>query len=162
MSDDTSLTRQRLLIRTVPPERPPRLPRRCMSATPSHQAPPAATIAGRRTKTGRLDKRHIPRVSYGAAGEEASLLDGNAGQEEEGGERTLETWDAVERQVASYPLALSQSIRTLSRSKVDGFVLRTQLDNLRRVGQPLRGRAGSSRGAFVARHPIITLKTAVE
>jgi len=28
-----------------------------------------------------------------------SLLDRNAGQEEEGGERTLETWEAVERQV---------------------------------------------------------------
>jgi len=87
-----------------------------MSATPSHQAPPAATIAGRRTKTGRLDKRYIPRVTYGAAGEEASLLDGNAGQEEEGGERTLETWDAVERQVASYPLAETGSVSVHSNS----------------------------------------------
>jgi hypothetical protein len=153
MSDEKSLTRQRLLIRTVQPERPPRLPRRCMSATPSHQAPPAAAIAGRRTKTGRLGKRYIPRVTYGAAGEDASLLDGNAGQEEGGEERTLETWEAVERQVTCHPLALPQSARTLPRSKADRFVLRTQFVNLRRVGQPVSGRARSSRGAFVAEHP---------
>ena len=65
-----------------------------------------------RTKTGRLGKRYLPRVAYGAGGEDAPLLDRNAGQDAEEEKRTLETWEAVERQVTCHPLALSQTNQT--------------------------------------------------